>query len=756
MATLSVPQPVAMARAGSQSSAHSASDSFRELFTGPAPSSTSTPDRTDGGPTPSQSPTMAASATVNGHAVRRPTHSRTNSVKRKPVPALQVDVPIPKHGLGVDALLRPSSAASSSRSKLHDGESSSRTSSPVPNHLQATPGPEARQRTRLSRSPRDADPPVIPPRSVSRSKSQQADPTATSPDEPPVGPGELTAAQQIVMSLGRPLPPLPATASGAAQLSPSGSGDRTPTGYLSSGSNTPPFDHPIRGVSPHGQDGPSSTSVQSPRTGAPAEGSSSSSKSRRSQRSLDLLDVLRATPTLSGRRDSRPSSPAPGPNAGPGRSIPMGQSKSNGLHPRSKIFRWDSTEKAKAKKADPVPADDEETFSVHGLPSKRNLWEAGTCFLKDEEGQLVCFGDFFPRGTENRVRSPSFSGSAGATDKGKARDRLVPGPAHMEKSATYPGPPSISTASIAASYQSSTALKTVVFFIRHFWCGQCQDYTLASLSLLDPVALEKAGIRVVIISNGSWKIIKSYRKLFNCPFPIFVDGPRRLYQLMGMTKMTNDFGPMFKGRAAYHQRAVPGQLLHGLGNAFFKMPLANPGTLTQLGGEFILTPGFNCEFAHRMTTTSDHMEAPDVLRRAGCEAPTRGEVADLELVESQRAEIERLEQEMREWRESRAAELDRIQAKKAARRGVPFVPARRDSDLTTTHLDLDLDVPEPVPPEDILMAKQAELVEMLDNEEGVAATELDEQRAKEKVAAIKMMAASGRGSLKVEVEAGPQ
>lgn len=27
--------------------------------------------------------------------------------------------------------------------------------------------------------------------------------------------------------------------------------------------------------------------------------------------------------------------------------------------------------------------------------------------------------------------------------------------------------------------------------------------------------------------------------------------------------MTNDFGPLFKGRAAYHQRSVPKQLLHG-------------------------------------------------------------------------------------------------------------------------------------------------------------------------------------------------
>jgi hypothetical protein len=44
-------------------------------------------------------------------------------------------------------------------------------------------------------------------------------------------------------------------------------------------------------------------------------------------------------------------------------------------------------------------------------------------------------------------------------------------------------------------------LKTVVFFIRNFWCGQCQDYTFASLSLLDPVAIRRAGVRVVVIKT---------------------------------------------------------------------------------------------------------------------------------------------------------------------------------------------------------------------------------------------------------------
>jgi len=68
---------------------------------------------------------------------------------------------------------------------------------------------------------------------------------------------------------------------------------------------------------------------------------------------------------------------------------------------------------------------------------------------------------------------------------------------------------------------------------RHFWCGQCQDFTFASLAKLDPVSIAKSGINVVIISNGSWKIIKKYKEIFECPFPIYVDGPRKLYSLMG-------------------------------------------------------------------------------------------------------------------------------------------------------------------------------------------------------------------------------
>jgi hypothetical protein len=126
------------------------------------------------------------------------------------------------------------------------------------------------------------------------------------------------------------------------------------------------------------------------------------------------------------------------------------------------------------------------------------MLEAGTLFLRDESGQVVCFGDLFPH-----PHSPSPNALPGDVPSGAEDEDLPP------------------------------ITRTVVFFIRHFWCGQCQDYTLASLATLDPLAVRRAGVRVVVVSNGSWKIIKAYRRVLKCPFPIYVDGPRKLYHLLG-------------------------------------------------------------------------------------------------------------------------------------------------------------------------------------------------------------------------------
>ena len=84
------------------------------------------------------------------------------------------------------------------------------------------------------------------------------------------------------------------------------------------------------------------------------------------------------------------------------------------------------------------------------------------------------------------------------------------------------------------------------------------------------------------------------------------------------------------------------------------------------------------------------MEAPDVLREAGCSHPTKAEVEEITVAENQRAELERLEIEMQEWRQQRETELDRIRRRKAERRGEEYIPVTSPS-LTALDLDEQLD-----------------------------------------------------------------
>ena len=60
-----------------------------------------------------------------------------------------------------------------------------------------------------------------------------------------------------------------------------------------------------------------------------------------------------------------------------------------------------------------------------------------------------------------------------------------------------------------------------------------------------------------------------------------------------------------------------------------------------------------------LTRPTDHMEAPDVLRMAGVDLPTKAELTDMKFAESQASELNRLQLEMSEWRENREDELDR-------------------------------------------------------------------------------------------------
>lgn len=297
----------------------------------------------------------------------------------------------------------------------------------------------------------------------------------------------------------------------------------------------------------------------------------------------------------------------------------------------------------------PPEPEADEVFDVWRPPSQRRLWEAGTCTIRNEDGELLPFSDLFPKWEDAKPNGP------------------VP--------------------------------RTMFIFLRHFWCGPCQDYTLESISALDPKLLAAHNVKVYIIGSGHWKLIKSYRTLFDCPFPFFTDGPRRLFGLLGMIKKASmlPFNMPFRDaeRASYNHRPLVKQAMSGFKNAFLHMPIGNPGNWSQLGGEFILSPGYKCEFAHRMTTmtselewsspaseyalTVDHMEAYKVVRHIGINhpspagskivknAPTKKQV-------EARDEIDRLTRELRQWQDDRDAEMMRMRNKRSQRAGGLIVP----------------------------------------------------------------------------------
>ena len=165
--------------------------------------------------------------------------------------------------------------------------------------------------------------------------------------------------------------------------------------------------------------------------------------------------------------------------------------------------------------------------------------------------------------------------------------------------------------------------RTIVIFIRHFWCPFCQDYMTSLTSLAHPDMMfsgptaaetkscnEQDRVQLVVISNGAHTLISKYKRLFALPFSVYTDPSLALYTALGMgvAGQRNPATPPI--HAALHEKAGSkekakivdgGYARHGvitglamvIGRAIkVGMPVwGNCGDVRQLGGEFILGPG---------------------------------------------------------------------------------------------------------------------------------------------------------------------
>ncbi|KAH7342098.1 AhpC/TSA antioxidant enzyme-domain-containing protein [Rhizoctonia solani] len=213
--------------------------------------------------------------------------------------------------------------------------------------------------------------------------------------------------------------------------------------------------------------------------------------------------------------------------------------------------------KANAKKLKKTKKQPRPPFDRYGLPNEDQLRLASDMYVYDENGRPVRFGDIF-------------------------KDQKT----------------------------------AICSFVISGTCPLCQDYMSSIVHLTEPSLIQKAGVKLVIIGNGSPGMIKSYKTdIFHCPYEMYTDPDRKVYNALGMTLRTNDGGSVEEKGSYVKHGTFTGTML--VLKRALKMPLANAGDIKQLGGEFILGPGLNCSFASRMHTTRSHTPIRDLLQAAG-------------------------------------------------------------------------------------------------------------------------------------------
>ncbi|KAJ3557469.1 hypothetical protein NM688_g1460 [Phlebia brevispora] len=165
--------------------------------------------------------------------------------------------------------------------------------------------------------------------------------------------------------------------------------------------------------------------------------------------------------------------------------------------------------------------------------------------------------------------------------------------------------------------------KTIVVFIRHFFCGICQAY-VSQLASIRSEALKEADVDLIVIGCGEYQPIKNYAETTGFTGPIYANPSRDLFRHFNLVEnlaRTPSDQPK-KSYLAGHST---------LGNAIdsiWKGPMKHPqligkqGNIFQLGGDFIFGPGNTCSFASRMKHTEDHVEVEALLAEVGITLPT--------------------------------------------------------------------------------------------------------------------------------------
>ncbi|OAQ61725.1 ahpC/TSA antioxidant enzyme domain-containing protein [Pochonia chlamydosporia 170] len=202
---------------------------------------------------------------------------------------------------------------------------------------------------------------------------------------------------------------------------------------------------------------------------------------------------------------------------------------------------------------------------------------------------------------------------------------------------------------------NNVARRVLVVFIRHFFCGNCQEYLRTLSESITPDALLQLPVStfIVVVGCGDPALINMYIEATNCPFPLYTDPTRALFDELGMTK-TLALG----AKPAYMKKSLWRSTLDSIGQGLKVLPQGlslKSGDQRQVGGEFLFEPldivtpittpqdeqpstvgsiedpssggrdrgddgsveEKRVTWCHRMKTTRDHAEIPELMEILG-------------------------------------------------------------------------------------------------------------------------------------------
>lgn len=199
---------------------------------------------------------------------------------------------------------------------------------------------------------------------------------------------------------------------------------------------------------------------------------------------------------------------------------------------------------------------------------------------------------------------------------------------------------------------SNVARRVLIIFVRHFFCGNCQEFLRSLSEAITPEALLRLPVStfIAVIGCGDPALIDMYVNETGCRFPVYTDPTRPLFDALGMSK-TLQLGT----KPAYMRRSMMHSIVGSIVQGVKQIPTGNVlkmGDQRQVGGEFlfeprdILTPvstprdekakpisAFEeaeergpdhdgneekrVTWCHRMKTTRDHAEIPELIEVLG-------------------------------------------------------------------------------------------------------------------------------------------